>query len=122
MARTAARIYVPLDAGFFDDDRIITAGEKAAYLYLNMMTKAKGLDTNGVLSAQQLSRLGVPGWQSRIKSLVNLGLIEQNGDSYAITGWLKWKESTEARAHRLADERRRKAELAAQRDAERAKK
>ena len=110
MARTATRLYVPLDVGFFDDARVVDAGEKAAWLYLNMLSKAKGLDSDGVLTRQQIGRLGVSGWQARLRTLVAVGLVVERPDGYSIGSWLKWNESAQARADRLADDRRRKAE------------
>ena len=110
MARTASRIYVPLDSNFFDDDKVLAAGEQATYLFLAMMARAKQLDTDGVLTVQQVERLQVKGWRRRIERLVDVGLVEEAPGCYGIAGWLKWNESREARAARLAAERRRKAE------------
>lgn len=110
MARAASRIYVPLDVNFFDDDKILAAGEAAGWLYLNMCAKAKLVDSNGVLTRQQVERLGVKGWQRRLAALVQVGAVEETiSGVYAIVGWLKWNESKEQRAIRLKNERDRKA-------------
>lgn len=113
MARTASRIYVPLDANFFDDDKVLAAGEQATYLYLAMMARAKQLDTDGVLTTLQIERLNVKGWQKRLAKLVEVGLVDHAIDCYGIVGWLKWNESREARQARLALERQRKASMKA---------
>lgn len=113
MARAAARIYVPLDAAFFDDDKVLKAGEKAAYLYLNVLTKCRSLDSDGVISRQQIARLGVPGWAARLTKCVESGLLEElplNRDLYSVPSWLDWNESKEARGARLESDRRRKRE------------
>jgi hypothetical protein len=119
MARTASRIYVPLDATFFDDDKVIEAGEAAGWLYLNMLARAKQLDTDGVLTTPQMERLHVRNWRQRVKKLTEVGLIEDALGVYGIVGWLKWNESVAARATRLESERIAKAQRAQARAAER---
>ena len=109
MARAATRIYVPLDVNFFDDDKVIEAGEAAAWLFLNMMGKAKQLDSDGLLTRPQMERLGVKGWQRRATRLTEVGLIEETiPGTYVITGWLNWNESKAQRAARLKADRDRK--------------
>lgn len=109
MARKAARIYVPLDSNFFDDDKVIAAGEQATYLFINMLTKAKQLDVDGVLSRAQIERLAVKGWQRRLTTLVDVGLVEETvPGAYALCSWLKWNESREQREERLKADRDRK--------------
>lgn len=113
MAR-APRLYVPLDLGFFDDVRVMRAGEKAAWLYLNMLARTRSLDTDGVLFAEQIAKLSVPGWKARLESLVREGLIESTTtDCYVITSWTKWNETSDERAQRKHEEAQRKAEARA---------
>jgi hypothetical protein len=112
MARTAARLYVPIDVGFFDDEKIVAAGEKAAFLYLAMLAKAKLLDTDGVLSRGQIAKLALPGWQARLKALLEVEAVVElpmQRDSYAITAWYRWNESKDDRAERHKRDRERKA-------------
>jgi len=109
MARTA-RLYVPLSVGFFDDDLVVAAGEKAGWLYLAMLTRIKQQDGDGLISRQQIGRLNVPSWQRRLSALLEYGLVEQvGGQTYRIPGWSKWNESSDERAERLARDRDRKA-------------
>lgn len=109
MARTATRFYVPLDVNFFDDDKIVEAGEAAGWLYLNIMTKAKQLDSDGLLTRAQIERLGVRGWQRRLARLLEVDAIEETTPGvYVIPGWLTWNESKAARADRLRADRERK--------------
>lgn len=110
MARRAKRVYVPLDAGFFDDDRIIEAGEKAAVLYLAMLCKAKLIDNDGAINRQQMSRIGVPGWQARVKRLLAVGLVHEDDLGYHIRTWTDWNPTKEERAAEREHERIRKAE------------
>jgi hypothetical protein len=109
MARVASRIYVPLDVNFFDDDKVLAAGEAAAWLYLNMCARAKLVDNDGVLTRQQIERLGVRGFPKRLAALVANGLVTETiTDLYFIEGWLNWNESKAKRQERLKAERDRK--------------
>lgn len=117
MSRAATKIYVPLDVAFFDDARIVAAGEKAAWLYLNMLTKAKSLDSDGTLTRAQVARLAVPGWQARLKALAEVGAVSVVGDDVLISGWLKWNESSADRRDRLEQHRQAKAEYRARKQA-----
>lgn len=108
MARIASKIYVPLDVSFFDDDKIIDVGEKSGWLFLNMMTRAKALDSDGELSIGQMSRLGISDWKKRITALIDAELIELRDDVYCITSWLQWNESSQKRRERLEKDRKNK--------------
>lgn len=109
MARTATRIYVPLDVTFFDDGKVVAAGEGAAWLYLNMMGKAKQLDSDGLMTAAQIERLRVRGWRKRLDALIAVGLVAETiPGTYVIAGWLNWNESKAQRAARLKADRDRK--------------
>lgn len=112
MARVASRLYVPLDANFFDDDKIMQAGEAGGWLYLKMCTRAKLLDTDGILTERQVAALGVPAWKRRMEALMTTEpepLVVRQDDRYGIVGWLKWNESAADREARLAADRARKA-------------
>lgn len=104
----APRAYVPLDAAFFDDDKVIVAGEAAAYLYLNMLARIRQLDTDGVISEIQMPRLGVANWRKRLAKLVEVGLIVQRGSDYIVPTWCVWNETVEQREARLRADRERK--------------
>lgn len=112
MARTA-RLYVKLDVSFFDDDKILAAGEKAAWLYLHLLCKAKQLDTDGRLTTLQVGRLGVEGWRPRLARLIEVGLVQSDADSVEIVKWLSWNEAASDRRDRMEAERQRKADAAA---------
>jgi hypothetical protein len=90
MARKARGIYLPLDIEFFDNDKVISAGEKAGWLYIAMCCRSKGLLSDGVLSEQQISRLHIAGWRKRLDTLVDVGLVVLADDGrYIIVGWLE---------------------------------
>ena len=96
MSRTAPRLFVPLDARFFDDDRIIRAGEKAAYLYLAILCEVKADGSDGMITRRKISRLNIEGWARRVERLVEAGLIvEIDTDdldeiTYLIPKWSRW--------------------------------
>lgn len=113
MAR-APRLYVPLDLGFFDDVRVMRAGEKAGWLYLNMLTKTRSSDTDGVLFAEQLAKLGVPQWKQRLAALIREGLVTETvADCYVITNWTKWNQTAAEREEAKRAEAKRKADARA---------
>lgn len=118
MAR-APRLYVPLDLGFFDDVRIMRAGEKAGWLYLAMTTRARSLDTDGLLFTEQIAKLAIPGWKQRLAALVREDLVTETApDCYFIRSYRKWNDTAGERAQQKADEAKRKAEARAKAAAE----
>lgn len=96
MSRRPRNIYLPLDVEFFDNDRVITAGEKAGWLYIAMCCRSKRLLSDGVLSVQQIDRLHVPAWKQRLAALLEVGLVVPTDDGrYLILGWLERNMSAE---------------------------
>lgn len=96
MARKARGIYLPLDIEFFDNDRVITAGEKAGWLYIAMCCRSKRLLSDGILSEQQIDRLHIAGWRKRLDTLIAAGLVVPTDDGrYLILGWLERNMSAE---------------------------
>ncbi len=111
MPRRPRMTYVPLDVEFFDNERILNAGEKAAYLYLAMCCRAKKLLSDGRLSPSQVERLHVPGWKQRLTALVEAGLVVDLDDGgYGIVGWLERNLSAlQVEEHRDRDKARKRA-------------
>lgn len=81
--------FVPLDADYFDNPRIIAAGEKAELLYVRGLAKAKLLLSDGVLLDAHVERLGLSGVRQRAKALVDAGLWERSDGGFYIVGWLE---------------------------------
>ena len=111
MPRKARRLSVPLDVGFMDDDKVIEAGEQAAWLYLAILLRCKVIASDGTITRQQVGRLAVPGWQRRLARLEEVGLvasIDGNG-TFAVPAWAKWNETQSEREERLKRDRDRKA-------------
>lgn len=108
MARSR-RLYVPLDVGFFEDVRIIRAGERAGWLYLNMLTLIKTREADGAISPEQIARLNIKDWRKRLVSLCEHGLVmEMEDGDYLVPAWSKWNELAHERADRLRRDRERK--------------
>lgn len=110
-------LFLPLSVNFMDDPKVLRAGEQAAWLYLAMCLTCKRLgESDGVMAELQVGRLGVPGWQKRLKALLEHGLVERlDSEHVAIVGWLNHNDSAdEVAAKRAKDaERKRKAGKAA---------
>lgn len=109
MARKPRGIYLPLDIEFFDNDRVIRAGEKAGWLYIAMCCRAKRLLSDGILSEQQIDRLHIAGWRKRLDALIDVGLvIPTDDDRFLILGWLERNMSAEQVEQSRARDRVRK--------------
>ena len=90
--------YVCLSAIFTTDDDIVAVGERAAWLYLAMTGDCRMRRTDGWISRDRVSRLGIAGWSQRLVPLLNRGLVEQHQspqgeECYWIPGYLKWNKS-----------------------------
>ena len=86
--------FICMSAGFPDDKKVIDAGEKAAWLYVVMACESRTRRTDGTLPRHLMPRLGVPGWQSRVARLIDVGLVERTDDGgYHLRGYLNWNPS-----------------------------
>lgn len=89
MARRKGGLYLPLDVQFFEDPKVLRAGEKAGWLYLNMALACKRLGTDGVLEHIQIERLHVPNWRGRLSILIREQLVlDYENGTYALASWL----------------------------------
>ena len=88
-------LFVKLDVGFFDNPKIVEVGEKAAWLYLNMLTYCKQHGSDGVITDAQLARLPVSRRANRVTSLSEARLIERSStdDGWSIVGWFERNKS-----------------------------
>ena len=118
--------YAPLATHYYDDPKIIEAGEEAELLYVRMLAYASGQpDAEGLIpDAVVRFRLGLDpnapvtrggtgngtgnGTGTRIERLERSGLIAREGDSWRIVAWLKWNRSRADIEHDKADDKRRK--------------
>lgn len=104
--RKTPRLYVPLDARFLDDDRVIRAGERAAFLYVAILCAIKLDDTDGTITLRKIGRLHVDNWKPRLDKLLAEGLVlditgpETDEVTYLVAGWGKWNLTSAERAQR----------------------
>lgn len=95
-SRKSPRLYIPLDARFFDDDKILRAGERAAWLFLSILSAIKLDGADGTISQRKIVRLGIQGWQARLQKLEQVGLImemssvEVDEITYLVPSWSRW--------------------------------
>ena len=83
--------YLALDADFPDDESVVRVGERAAWMYIVMACWCRLHRTDGFLPAVQPARLNVPGWQGRLRALIDEGLVEVTDDAgYYLPAYPKW--------------------------------
>lgn len=84
-------LYVPLDVGYFDDDKVIEAGPMAELLFVRSLAFAKRSDKrDGHISASQLSIVAarISRHRQLAERLVDVGLWERNGTGIYVAAWL----------------------------------
>lgn len=118
--RRVQRLHVQLDVDYYDNPKIIDAGEKAELLYLRSLAFCKkNWKADGFISDGQVTRSlagGLTGVQARVKRLVEVGLWDRvetdlfgNGRGYQVVAWLDRNPSAaEIAAKRRADSDRKK--------------
>lgn len=109
MVRTG-RLHLPLDVMFFEDDRIIDAGDGGALLYLAMCLRIKQMKIDGRMSRPQIERLGRKAWRKELTKLVELRLVVgDDATGYGVSAWLKHNDPiAELEAKREADRNRKR--------------
>lgn len=110
------KLFLPLTVTFFDDDRIIDAGDGPSLLYLAMCLKAKAQGTDGRLRENQIGKLR-PRWRAELAKLAALRLVVQDEvtNEWCIAAWFGHNDSlAEIDAQRAADRARKAQKAAAQ--------
>jgi hypothetical protein len=96
---------VPLKADFYEDPKIIHAGEAAELLYVHMLAYCSRTFTDGFIDDAQMTRLGLKRVEKRAATLAQHALISRvddgNSHGYRVTAWLKHNPSVKeiAKAH-----------------------
>jgi hypothetical protein len=91
-----SRPYVPLEVDFFDNPKIIAAGEPATMLYLRGLALCKRQwQTDGLIYENQLSTFRLRGVHDRAAKLTELGLWVHEDDGYRVAGWLDRNKSAQ---------------------------
>ena len=106
------KLFLPLTVTFFDDDRIIEAGDQPTLLYLAMSLRCKAMGSDGRLTEAQIGRLNRPKWRAELKKLAELELVvwDEVYEEWAIAAWLAHNESIALIDERRAKDRVRKAD------------
>lgn len=90
-----ARLFVPLDVNFPDDDKIEAAGLAGAGLYAMSLCVAKRTLTDGRLTRVKLRKLGAD--DALIDRCIEVGLYTRDADdAVRITAWLGWNAPAES--------------------------
>jgi hypothetical protein len=93
MARRS-RLYVALDVDFFDNPKILEAGEPATMLYLRGLALCKRQwSTDGLIFENQLRTFRLRGVHDRAAKLTELGLWVHEDGGYRVAGWLERNKS-----------------------------
>jgi hypothetical protein len=78
-------LYVQLDTNWIHNPKIVRAGLDGAGLHAHCLCLAKSLDTDGWIDLLVLSRFGATG--ELIERLVDLGLLERDGERVRPNDW-----------------------------------
>lgn len=95
-------LYVPLDADYYHDPKIIDAGPLAELLYVRGLCFAKRTDKDGFIATAQLRAIGagLPRPQALAGKLEEVGAWSPVDGGWQITAWLKRNKSSAELAHR----------------------
>lgn len=106
-----ARLFLPLDVLFYDDDRVIAMGDGPTHLYLAMCLKTKAIGSDGRLSEAQVSRLGRTRWKAELARLIDVEAVLWDDETkfYVISAWFGHNEPISLiEAKRAADRERKR--------------
>jgi hypothetical protein len=95
MAR-AARNFAQIDVHYFEDDRVLEAGD-AWQLHFAAILACKRNLTDGTATRRQLARVApesVPDIAPMTTTLIQVGLFIDRGDSIEVSGWANWNTPT----------------------------
>lgn len=91
--------WVYLDDQFPDHPKVAQAGGDAAWLFVCALCYARRFGTEGVIPKPQVARLSDRrGWRKLADKLVEVGLFEDDGDSYRIHDWHDWNRGAGSRS------------------------
>lgn len=109
MPRRKGGLFLPLDVSFWEDPKIVRAGEKSAVLYLRMATAAKRWATDGELDETQMALLHAPDWRKRIEPLLREELVWRVAENvYWLAAWRNHNDPVAVVQARRAEDAKRK--------------
>lgn len=85
--------FIALSATFPSDDAVVEAGERAAWLYVNMACDSRLQRADGMVREHRLDRLGVSSWKPRLNRLMDVGLVERTEYGLYLPGYPKWNQT-----------------------------
>jgi hypothetical protein len=106
------RMWLPLDASFTEDPRVLRAGEPAAWLYLAILGKIKRTGSRGMISRDEVQVLGIRNADRRLARLIDAGLLTVAPETdrlLIVPAWESWQPD-ESRAAYMRRWRARKAD------------
>lgn len=107
------KLFLPLDVGFMDDERIAVAGDGPTMLYLAMCLKSKATGSDGRLAEVLIKRLNRPKWKVELATLAELGLVlwDDEEGRWFISAWFSHNDAiSQIEARRAADRDRKREE------------
>lgn len=106
------KLYVPLTVTFFEDDRVIDAGDGPTLLYIAMCLRCKALGTDGRLQETQIARLHRSRWRAELKRLAEVGLVifDESTHEWFVSAWFAHNEAIVRIDARREADRKRKAD------------
>lgn len=85
--------FAPLSAHYYDDDAIISAGERAEVLYTRGLAFSARKPMDGFISELQLTTFRLSGVEGRASRLVDSGLWVPVDGGFTVRSWLKHNAS-----------------------------
>ena len=115
-------LYVKLDTDYYQDEKMLDAGEAAEVLYLRCLCVAKEQMRDGYLNRKTIiAFIGLSDVEDRAQALVAVGLWKETEDGWLIAAWLKHNPSAAdiaARREQKASAGRKRWEHSAEHSAE----
>lgn len=113
------RAWYPLDANFWRDEKVLRAGERAAVLYLAILGQIRLTGAQGLITEDEISHLGIPGYQPRLERLVRVQLIAPTVERvYHVPAWESWHSNKSRAAYMRAWRERAQPRLSSVEDTE----
>lgn len=110
-------LYVKLEVDYADNPRIAQAGEAAEIAYIRILCLCKKTHSDGLVTQEQLKRLGLPRLGQRLKRLCEVGVLEQRGRDFVVTGWLQ-RNVSRVTLDRISTEKRHSGRIGGHRSAQ----
>lgn len=84
------RLYVPLQCGYYDDEKVILAAERSPWcevLFVRLLARAKDAERDGFVSIADVVAVRVPNHSRWVAVLVELGLLVEAHGGWQFPAW-----------------------------------